>query len=165
MYASTWTSLCFTFTMFCLGALWGEHSLKVACSARAVQRFPLCMHLDISMFYIHHFAVYNPDSIWSARNACDAHFLAVFWVPMLLHSVSVRVQLGGESCVIAPNGAHCERTVHPFPLCRETRALGSHCNGILCYLPKPVCCRDSFREQVILLDNGWQKSCNVLVGP
>ena len=26
----------------CLGALWGEHSLKVACSARAVQGFPQC---------------------------------------------------------------------------------------------------------------------------
>ena len=30
---------------------------------------------------------------------------------------SVRVQLGGESWVIAPNGAHRARTVHPFPLC------------------------------------------------
>ena len=29
---------------------------------------------------------------------------------------SVGVQLGGESWVIAPNGAHCGRTVHPFPL-------------------------------------------------
>ena len=29
---------------------------------------------------------------------------------------SVRVQFGVESWVIAPNGAHRARTVHPFPL-------------------------------------------------
>ena len=30
---------------------------------------------------------------------------------------SVRVRLGDESWVIALNGAHRARTVHPFPLC------------------------------------------------
>ena len=31
---------------------------------------------------------------------------------------SVRVQWGGESWVIGPNGVRRARTVHPFPLCR-----------------------------------------------
>ena len=36
----------------CLGALWGEHSLKVARSARAVQRLPLCLDV-VSLFCTH----------------------------------------------------------------------------------------------------------------
>ena len=33
-----------------------------------------------------HFAMYNLDSIRTARNSCDTHFLAAFWVPILLCS-------------------------------------------------------------------------------
>ena len=39
--------------------------------------------ISIYLLYINHFGVYNPDSIRTARNSCDTHFLAVFWVPML----------------------------------------------------------------------------------
>ena len=42
--------------------------------------------LDIYMLHTNHFAVYNPDSIQTARNSCETHFLAVFWVPILLCS-------------------------------------------------------------------------------
>ena len=41
------------------------------------------MHLGISMLYINNFAMYNPDSIWTARNSCDAHLLAFLLVQML----------------------------------------------------------------------------------
>ena len=40
--------------------------------------------LVIYMLYINHFAAYNPDSIQTARNSCETHFLAVFWVPKSL---------------------------------------------------------------------------------
>ena len=42
--------------------------------------------LHIYMLYINQFAVYNPDSIQTARNSLDTHFLVVFWVPILLCS-------------------------------------------------------------------------------
>ena len=32
-----------------------------------------------------------------------------------VHYLSLRVQLGAESWVITPNGAHRARTAHPFP--------------------------------------------------
>ena len=38
------------------------------------------------LLHCNHFDVYNLDSIWTARNSCDTHFLAVFWVPMWLCS-------------------------------------------------------------------------------
>ena len=39
--------------------------------------------LDIYMLYINQFAVYNPDSIQTARNSCETPFLVVFWVPIV----------------------------------------------------------------------------------
>ena len=41
-------------TGVCLGALRGEHSLKVARSARAVQRLPLSKYANRSIFHLSH---------------------------------------------------------------------------------------------------------------
>ena len=74
------------------------------------------VHLDIYMLHINHFAVYNPDVNSDCKRPMRYPFLGCFLgANVAVQYLSVRVQLGGDSCVIAQKDAHCARTVHPSP--------------------------------------------------
>ena len=88
------------------------------------------------MLYINNFAVYNPDSIRTARNSCDNQLLAVFLVQMLLSSTFLRGSNGGaESCAFAPNGTHRAHTV--CAPCPHSHKMGQKQAAMTFFKPLP----------------------------